>query len=357
MNEPLLERIERVRQAQRGKYYLQDTVVSMAHGSGGKSSQALLEGLVLPALHNPELARLEDCARLQAGGQRLVITTDSYVIDPIFFPGGDIGSLAVHGTLNDLATSGAEPLGLTLAMILEEGFPLDSLRRILQSAGEACRRAGVCIVSGDTKVVGRGKCDQIFLTTTGVGWVRVPHQLSMDSVQPGDCILISGPVGDHGVAIMGARGDLGLELDVLSDSAPVGEMARRLLEEIDSVRCLKDPTRGGVATALNEIAQKSGCAIAVEESQVPVRAEVRGACELLGLDPLYVANEGRLLAVVPEAFAQQALDILQAHEAGSEARIFATALAQPVGTVYLRTSLGGTRVLDMLAGAPLPRIC
>lgn len=349
MNEPLLERIETVRQAQRGKYYLGDKVVSMAHGSGGKSSQALIEGLIVPALRNPELERLEDCARLPG---RLVVTSDSYVIDPIFFPGGDIGSLAVHGTLNDLATSGAEPLGLTLAMIIEEGFALADLRRILDSAGQACRAAGVSIVSGDTKVVPRGKCDRIYLTTTGVGAVRHDRELSMGAIQPGDVVLVSGPLGDHGIAIMGARGDLGLELDVLSDSASILPLTRALLAEIPEIRCFKDPTRGGVATALNEMAQKSNCAIAVEESQLPVRAEVKGACELLGIDPLYVANEGRLLAVVSSQWGARALDLL-----GPEARQIGQALADPPGTVYLRTSLGGTRVLDMLAGAPMPRIC
>jgi hydrogenase expression/formation protein HypE len=349
VNEPLLERIETVRQAQRGKYYLGDKVISMAHGSGGKSSQALIEGLIVPALRNPELERLEDCARLPG---RLVMTSDSYVIDPVFFPGGDIGSLAVHGTLNDLATSGAEPLGLSLAMIIEEGFALADLRRILDSAGQACRAAGVSIVTGDTKVVPRAKCDRIYLTTTGVGVVQHERQLSMDSIQPGDVVLVSGPIGDHGIAIMGARGDLGLELDVLSDSACILPLTRALLAEIPEIRCFKDPTRGGVATALNEMAQKSSCAIAVEESQLPVRDEVRGACELLGIDPLYVANEGRLLAVVSSQWGARALELL-----GPEARPIARALPDPAGTVYLRTSLGGTRVLDMLAGAPLPRIC
>lgn len=344
-----LEKIERARRARRGRFYLNEERITLNHGAGGKASSVLVEGLFAEAF---AMGVLEDAARLPDG---LVLTTDSYVVDPIFFPGGDIGSLAVHGTLNDLATSGAEPIALSLGVILEEGFPLQDLRRIVQSAADACRRENVAIVTGDTKVVPRGKCDRIYLNTTGLGRITHSHQLSLANARPGDAVVISGPLGDHGITILVARGDLHLDLELESDSAPVTRLARALVEELEEVHCLKDPTRGGVATSLNEIAAASGVAIALDEGALPIRPPVVGACELLGIDPLHVACEGRLLALVPGAQAERALQIMRSFE--PLAAIIGTVLNQPEGTVFLRTRLGATRVLDMLTGAPLPRIC
>lgn len=344
-----LEKIERARRARRGRFYLNEERITLNHGAGGKASSVLVEGLFAEAF---AMGVLEDAARLP---DDLVLTTDSYVVDPIFFPGGDIGSLAVHGTLNDLATSGAEPLALSLGVILEEGFPLADLRRIVQSVADACRNENVAIVTGDTKVVPRGKCDRIYLNTTGVGRIRHAHQLSLGAARPGDAVLVSGHIGDHGITVLVARGDLHLDLELVSDSAPVTRLARALVEELDEVHCLKDPTRGGVATSLNEIAAASGVAIALEEAALPIRPPVAGACELLGIDPLHVACEGRLLAVVPSSQAEKALEIARSFE--PRAALIGTVLEKPEGTVFLRTRLGATRVLDMLAGAPLPRIC
>lgn len=331
--------------------------IELSHGSGGKASQNLLDSLIVPLLSNPELNRLEDCALLGAEGCRLAFTTDSYVVDPIFFPGGDIGSLAVHGTLNDLATSGAEPLGLALAAILEEGFALEDLRRVLESAARACQAAGVSIVTGDTKVVPRGKGDRIYLTTTGVGLIRHPHQLGSRFIRPGDQLLLSGPLGDHGIAILGARGDLGLELEVVSDSAPLHGLVADLLAQTTQVRCLKDPTRGGLASTLNELAVQSGTGMQIQEQKIPVRPEVKGACELLGLDPLYVANEGRMLVVVGPDEVDLALECLRRHPLGTESVHLGEVRAEPQGLVFVRTAMGGARVLDRLTGALLPRIC
>ncbi|MEW6278076.1 MAG: hydrogenase expression/formation protein HypE [Candidatus Eremiobacterota bacterium] len=349
-----LERIERARRARRGRFYLNDERITLNHGAGGRASSVLIEGLFAELLEMPPL---EDAARLVAGGERLAFTTDSYVVDPIFFPGGDIGCLAVHGTLNDLATSGAEPLALSLGVILEEGFPLADLRRVVESAASAARQSGVPIVTGDTKVVPRGKCDRIFLNTTGVGRIVHGHALSLGSARPGDRVLVSGPIADHGVTILAARGDLQLELGTVSDTAPVVAMALALVRELEEVHCLKDPTRGGVATSLNELAAASGVAVAVDEAAIPVRPEVQGACELLGIDPLHVACEGRLLAVVPGPQAERALAIMRGSAEGDGSALIGEILTEPEGMVFLRTRMGATRVLDMLTGSPLPRIC
>ncbi|GMU51551.1 MAG: hydrogenase expression/formation protein HypE [Candidatus Xenobia bacterium] len=343
------EKIERARRARRGKLYLNEERITLNHGAGGKASSVLVEGLFAEAL---EMEALEDAARL---GDDLVLTTDSYVVDPIFFPGGDIGSLAVHGTLNDLATSGAEPIALSLGVILEEGFSIQDLRRIVQSAAAACRSENVRVVTGDTKVVPRGKCDRIYLNTTGLGRIRHSHRLSLASARPGDAVLVSGPIGDHGITILVARGDLHLDLELASDSAPVTRLARALVEGLEEVHCLKDPTRGGVATSLNEIAAASDVAIALRESALPIRPQVAGACELLGIDPLHVACEGRLLAVVPGALEEKALAVMRSFD--PQAAVVGEVQEKPAGTVFLRTRLGATRVLDMLAGSPLPRIC
>lgn len=356
----VLEKIERMRQARQHKFALRDEHITLSHGSGGKATHNLIEGVFAPAFSNPMLDQMDDAATFTAGllGPRLAFTTDSYVVNPLFFPGGDIGKLAVHGTINDLAMAGAEPLYLSAGFILEEGFPIADLRRIVASMAAAAKAAGVAIVTGDTKVVQRGKADGVFINTAGVGLIRADWPIGQQQLQPGDSILLSGPIGDHGVAIMLAREALDLETTVESDTAPLHMLVAALLEAAgEGVHALKDPTRGGVATSLNEMALSSQVAIALDESTIPVRPEVRGACEILGLDPLTIANEGKLLAVVAPEAAGRALAVMHAHPLGREATIIGTVQPQPTGVVYMRTEIGGSRVLDMLVGDPLPRIC
>jgi hydrogenase expression/formation protein HypE len=295
---------------------------------------------------------------INGSGQRLAFTTDTYVVSPLFFPGGDIGKLAVHGTINDLAMAGAQPLYLSAGFILEEGFPIAELRRIVASMAAAASDAGVAIVTGDTKVVQRGKADGLFINTAGIGLIRATGPLGQARVQPGDRVLLSGPVGDHGIAIMLAREALDIETDVESDTAPLHTLVAALIEAAgDGVHCMKDPTRGGVATTLNEIAIGSEVSIGLDEHAIPVRPEVRGACEILGLDPLTIANEGKMLAIVSAEKAEAALAAMCSHPLGRETAIIGTVQAEPAGMVFLRTDIGGMRVLDMLVGDPLPRIC
>src|SRR5437870_6593504 len=356
----VLKKIERTRQARRHKFYLRDEKITLSHGSGGKSTHNLIEGVFAPAFSNPLLDAMDDAATfsINGTGQRLAFTTDTYVVSPLFFPGGDIGKLAIHGTINDLAMAGAEPLYLSAGFILEECFPIADLRRIVASMATAAREAGVAIVTGDTKVVQRGKADGLFVNTTGVGIVRATWQLGQTQLQPGDKVLLSGPVGDHGIAIMLAREALEIETDVQSDSAPLHSLVAMLLAAAgNGVHCLKDPTRGGVATALNEMALGSEVSVALDEHAIPVHPEVRGACEILGLDPLTIANEGKLLAIVASEKAEAALHAMRSHPLGREAAIIGTVQADPPGMVFLRTDIGGMRVLDMLVGDPLPRIC
>src|SRR5437762_157132 len=332
--------------------------IVLGHGSGGKLTADLIQNVFLPAFTNPYLACLDDQAVLEAEQGRWAFTTDSFVVTPIFFPGGDIGKLAVHGTINDLAMSGAEPLYLSAGFILEEGFPIPDLRRIVASMALAATEAGVAIVTGDTKVVQRGKADGLFINTAGVGIVRATWPLGQTQLQPGDKVLLSGQVGNHGIAIMLAREALEIESDVQSDTAPLQMLVAALLEAAgDGVHCLKDPTRGGVATSLNEMALGSEVSIALDEHTVPIHPEVRGACEILGLDPLTIANEGKLLAIVAPNKADAALAAMRNHPLGRAAMIIGTVQAEPAGMVFLRTDIGGTRVLDMLVGDPLPRIC
>ena len=354
-----LERMERARVVRDAAPRMRDLHVTLSHGSGGKSSHALIESLILPAFRNPLLDGDADAAVFAAGQGtgRLAMTTDSYVVSPLFFPGGDIGKLAVHGTINDLAVSGARPLALSVGLILEEGLDMDILRRVIDSMAAAASAAGVPIVTGDTKVVHRGKADQLFVNTSGVGIVDDTVRLSVDTVRPGDVVLVSGYVGDHGMAVMLAREALELEADIESDSAPLHTLVAALLEAAPNTRTIKDPTRGGVATTLNEIANRARVAIAVDEERVPVRVAVRGACEILGLDPLHIANEGKLVAIVPQAEADAALAALRAHPLGGDAAVIGEVQAEPLGMVLLRTGIGGSRVLDMLVGDPLPRIC
>ena len=331
--------------------------ILLGHGSGGKLSAELLKNVFLPALGNPVLNRLEDQAIVSLNGARLAITTDSFVVKPLIFRGGDIGSLAVHGTINDLTMGGAEPLWLSAAFILEEGLPFETLRHVVGSMHEAAANAGVEIVTGDTKVVEKGSADGIFINTTGIGLVREGITLSAAQARPGDAILVSGMLGDHGIAILAEREGLQFETAVQSDSAPLHTLVASLLEATREVRCLRDPTRGGLSSTLNEIAASSGVGMELEETSIPVREEVRGACEMLGLDPLYVANEGKLVAIVAPASAEAALRALQNHPLGKDARIIGRVTSEHPCMVVMRTPFGTTRIVDMLTGDQLPRIC
>jgi len=331
--------------------------ILLGHGSGGKLTARLIEKIILPAFRNPALERLDDQAILPFGGARLAFTTDSYVVTPIFFPGGDIGELAVNGTVNDLAMGGATPLYLSLAFILEEGLPIGDLERVIQSVRRAAVRAGVDVVTGDTKVVGRGSGDKVFINTSGIGLVPPGVNLSSARVQPGDAILVSGPIGDHGVAILSRREGLEFDGQIDSDTAPLHELVAAALAAGSEIHALRDPTRGGVAAALVEIATRRGLGIEIDESAVPVRDAVRGACEILGLDPLLVANEGKLVAFVPEAGSERVLQALRAHPLGRGACRIGRVTADHPGFVTLRTPIGGQRILDLPFGESLPRIC
>lgn len=337
--------------------------ILLGHGSGGSLSNDLIQRLFVPGFGNETLAALEDQATVTlngtatAAGQRIAITTDSFVVRPIFFPGGDIGKLAIHGTVNDLAVGGATPLFLSAAFILEEGLALDDLRRIVASMRDACAEAGVILVTGDTKVVDRGKGDQIFITTTGVGTVPEGVSLSIRSAQPGDHILVSGTVGDHGIAIMSVREGIEFETPLKSDTAPLADLTRVMLEACPSIRCMRDPTRGGVSSTLNEMADASGVGVRINESTLPLRPEVKGACEMLGLDPLYVANEGKLVAVVPAEDAERLLGVMRNHPLGQDAAVIGEVVDDHPGMVIQRSLVGGERVVTLLAGEQLPRIC
>jgi hydrogenase expression/formation protein HypE len=336
---------------------LRDELVTLAHGAGGKATRTLVEGLFLEELGNPLLAPLGDSAVVELNGSRLAFTTDSYVVKPVFFPGGDIGELAVNGTVNDLAVSGAAPLALSAGFVVEEGFPVADLRRIAASMSAAAAAVGVPVAAGDTKVVERGHADGVFVNTAGVGVVPADIALGPERVRPGDSVLVSGSLGDHGMAVMIARGELDLEVELESDTAPVHKLARSLLELGPAIRWLRDPTRGGLATALNELAQQSGLAVVLDEAALPLRPTVVGACEILGIDPLYVANEGKLVAIVAPEAAEHALAALRASPLGGEAALIGEIGSDPEGLVVLETALGGSRIVDMLVGDPLPRIC
>lgn len=332
--------------------------ILLGHGSGGRLSADLFQELFLPAFQTPQLEAAGDQAIVRVGDVTLAVTTDSFVVSPLFFPGGDIGRLAVHGTVNDLAVGGATPLYLTVGFIIEEGFPVTDLRRIVASMAAAAHEAGVAIVAGDTKVVERGKGDGLFLNTTGVGLVPEGLRLGPAEIRPGDRILVSGHVGDHGVTIMALRGGLEVGTSVQSDTAPLTGLVQTLLGAAPgAVRCMRDPTRGGLATTLVELARSSGLTFQVEEAQIPIREDVRALCEMLGIDPLYVANEGKVVAIVGAEAAEAALAALHGHPLGREARIIGRVTEGPPGAVHLRTVVGGTRPLDLLEGEQLPRIC
>jgi hydrogenase expression/formation protein HypE len=341
---------------------LRDSRITLAHGSGGKAMHDLIRDVFVAGLDNDVDAVQEDQARipltaLAALGDRLAFTTDSYVVDPLFFPGADIGRLAVNGTVNDLAVGGAVPLFISLSVIIEEGLDVAVLRKVVASMRAAAEEAGVTVVTGDTKVVPRGAADKLFVNTSGIGVIRCGIELSAAAARPGDVVLVNGPIGDHGVAVLNARGDLALEADIRSDCRPLGSLVAALLEACPEVRSLRDATRGGVATVLNEFAQAAGVAIRLDENALPIRDAVRGVCEILGLDPLYLANEGKLIAVVPRECAERALAALRNHPYGEGAAIIGEVREAPAGRVVLGTGLGGERIVDMLVGEQLPRIC
>jgi hydrogenase expression/formation protein HypE len=331
--------------------------IQMAHGGGGRMMQQLIRDVFSKAFRNPLLDTEHDSAVFPVREGRMAFTTDTYVVRPLFFPGGDIGKLAVYGTVNDLVMSGARPLYLSVGMILEEGFAIRELESIVQSMKAAAGHCGIAIVTGDTKVVERGKGDGIFINTAGVGVVSHSLEIQPQAVREGDAVLLSGDLGRHGIAIMAAREGLEFETTIQSDCAPLATLVQDLLESGVEVHCLRDLTRGGLASALNEIASKAALAIAVEEARIPVQSEVRGACEMLGLDPLYVANEGRLVAFVPEEQAEKALGIMRRHECSAGAARIGQVHAAPQGRVAVKSSIGVSRILDLLSGEQLPRIC
>jgi hydrogenase expression/formation protein HypE len=349
-----------IHKRQRGRVHV--PTVTLAHGGGGKAMKDLIDDVFLEAFDNPLLAPLNDQARLSLAaladhGDRVAFTTDSFVVDPLIFPGGDIGKLAVCGTVNDLAVGGAVPLFLSCAVIVEEGVTIEFLRRIAVSMATTATAAGVQIVAGDTKIVNKAACDKMFITTAGIGAIRAGIDLGAHRARPGDLVLVNGLLGDHGAAILGARGDLALETPINSDCAPMHDVVATLLAAAPATRFIRDPTRGGVATVLNEIAEASQVAIEIDEASTPIRDEVRGFCEILGLDPLYLANEGKIVAIVPPEQAESALAALRAHPLGGAACIIGrVTLAEP-GRVTMRTTFGGNRIVDMLVGEQLPRIC
>ena len=337
--------------------------ILLGHGSGGRLSASLMQQLILPALGNDILSQLEDqaivnltdCEAPHAG--QVAITTDSFVVRPIFFPGGDIGSLAIHGTVNDLAVGGAEPQFIAVALILEEGLPISDLERILGSLRDASNEAGVQVVTGDTKVVERGGCDGIFITTTGIGCVPAARSLSSHAARPGDHVILSGTIGDHGIAIMSVREGLEFETVLESDSASLVDLTRVMLTHCPTIRCMRDPTRGGLSSALNEIATASCVGMQLTESAIPVRSEVRGACEMLGLDPLYVANEGKLVAIVPAEDSDKLVATMRSHPLGTDATVIGQVVDDHQGMLTIKSVVGGERIIPMLSGEQLPRIC
>ncbi|HEY1536053.1 MAG TPA: hydrogenase expression/formation protein HypE [Polyangiaceae bacterium] len=334
--------------------------IVLGHGSGGRLSQDLLESIFLPHFSGEILARLEDQALLplpSEAGARLAFTTDSFVVSPLFFPGGDIGRLAVCGTVNDLCVGGAIPQSLAAAFVLEEGLLIEELKRIVQSMAATCREAGVEIVAGDTKVVERGKADGVFITTSGVGVLPAGRALSISAVRPGDALIVSGPIGDHGVAILSVREDIDFETKLESDCAPLASLTRAMLETTSDIRCMRDPTRGGLSAVLNDIAQRSHVGVLINETAVPVRPEVRAASDMLGLDPLYIACEGRLVVAVAPSSAERLLRAMRSHPLGRDAVIIGHAVAEHPKQVRMHSRIGGERAVPMLSGEQLPRIC
>lgn len=338
---------------------MKNDIILLGHGSGGKLSHQLLDELIIPTLSQVAQSDQNDAAVLEGiDSSRLAFTTDSYVVDPIFFPGGNIGDLAVNGTVNDLAMSGARPLAISVGLILEEGLLLDDLRRILESMRQAAESAGVRIVTGDTKVVPRGKADKIFINTSGIGVFDHALRIGGSGARPGDKVLVNGTIGDHGMAVLASREGLELESDICTDSAALNGLVAELLERFaDSIHVLRDPTRGGVATTLKEIAQQSGVDICLQEADLPVDETVAGACAILGLDPLFVANEGKMLVIVAPDRADEVLAVMQRHLTGQQSAMIGKVVEKSAGRVMMRTAIGGLRAIEMLAGEQLPRIC
>lgn len=335
-----------------------DSQVEMAHGAGGKATRRLIEGLITPVLDNPHLNQLEDSAVLEVGTERLALTVDSFVVNPLQFPGGSIGELAVNGTVNDLSVAGAKPMALLATLIVEAGLPSQTIQAEIEAMADAAERAGVEIVGGDTKVVEHGKADGLYVTTAGIGLVDEGVELDAGTIEAGDKILLSGPIGDHGITILLARGDLDLEADLESDTRPVTPLTQALVDRVaPGLKWMRDPTRGGVASALNELARDVGLGAVVSEEQIPFHPAVRGACEILGLDSLHIANEGQFLAVVAPDYARRALDALRETRGGEEAVVIGELREEPARSVLSVSSYGGSRIIDMLVGDPLPRIC
>lgn len=334
-----------------------DQTILLDHGSGGKVSHTLFSELILPLFDNPFLSRQDDGAVFDVPKGRLAFSTDSYVVDPIFFPGGNIGDLAVNGTVNDIAMCGAEPLFISAGLIIEEGFSQKDLRTILGAMAAAAQKAGVRIITGDTKVVPKGKADKIFINTSGIGIMPQGADVSGANARPGDKIILSGFIADHGITVLSTREGLKFDSDVTTDSAPLNHMVKSLMTSGCDIHVLRDPTRGGLGTTLNEIAAQSGADMLIRENDIPVRGPVRGTCELLGFDPLYIANEGKLIAVVPGADAPKALSLIRADEFGKDAVIIGEVTDKGTGSVFLETAIGGRRRVDMLTGEQLPRIC
>ncbi|MCJ1961249.1 hydrogenase expression/formation protein HypE [Novosphingobium mangrovi (ex Hu et al. 2023)] len=341
----------------RAKRFPADARVTMSHGGGGRATRELIASVFAPHFANPLLEQGHDAARLERPDGRIVVSTDGHVISPLFFPGGDIGSLAVHGTLNDVAMGGAQPIALTSAFVIEEGFPLADLERIAASMGEAARRAGVPIATGDTKVVERGKGDGVFITTTGIGVVPDGVEIGPDRLAAGQAILLSGTLGDHGVAIMSQRQGLEFETTITSDSAALHHMVADMVAAVPGIALLRDPTRGGLSSTLNELVEGTQLGVLIEEAAIPVKGEVASACELLGLDPLHIANEGKLVCICEEADAETLLAIMRSHGEGTDAARIGTVTAEEPGFVRMTTAIGGTRIVDWLSGEQLPRIC
>lgn len=350
----VLERIETFR---RRRPRFKDEIVTLAHGAGGKASAALVDSVFVEAFGKPDAVLADAAVLALPGGDRIAFSTDSFVVKPLRFPGGSIGHLAVHGTVNDLAVMGARPAWISAAFVIEEGFPVSELREIVADMASAAAGAGVAVVTGDTKVVGRGAADGVYITTSGLGVVPAARHLGAEEVRPGDRLIVSGSIGDHGMAVMLARGDLELEADLISDTAPVNELVEVLLDAAPSTRWLRDPTRGGLGTICNELARDAGVSVVLDETSLPILPIVSGACDVLGIDPLYVANEGKFVAVVPPEQATAGVEALQRHPLGASAADIGEIRSEPEGIVVLRTAFGSTRIVDMLVGDPLPRIC
>ncbi|MFM7405512.1 MAG: hydrogenase expression/formation protein HypE [Cuspidothrix sp.] len=356
---PLFEKIETAR---RRPSQIKDTHINLSHGSGGKAMRDLIADIFVKSFDNPILSQLEDQASFNLSdlgklGNRLAFTTDSYVVDPLFFPGSDIGELAINGTINDLAVSGAKPLYLTCSMILEEGLPIETLRKVVASMEKAAQKAGVKIVTGDTKVVNRGCADKLFINTAGLGIIPPGIDISPRHIQPGDVVIINGEIGNHGTAILIARGELALETDIESDCQPLHELVAEIIKVCPQIHAMRDATRGGLATVLNEFAQTANLGIRINEKAIPIREQVNGVCEILGLEPLYLANEGKLVIVAPPEKADLILDIMRNHPTGKDSSIIGEVITNPPGIVLLKTAFGAERIIDMLVGDQLPRIC